>query len=169
MAKQVTTVISGQVIDVESGEPLSFSKVFLSDRKGNMTADRIAVMADAQGRYKLTVPLVMIPRASGVPLIRPKASHVSAYFVGYTPMSLPLVNKKVYNFDLKGGTELETVVVTADRVRPPKKPLKVLLPGERYQQEKKSNAALWWIVGGVAVVGLAVGLAVYSNKKALTA
>jgi hypothetical protein len=129
--------------------------VYISDDKGNITKNRIASTTDPSGNYTLIIPVKSV---SGIPVPQIDGNFITAKqktgSVGEKKLILPL-SKTVfeYNFDmasLGSSRDIPEITLTA------KKPLAT-------EQPPKDNKWLWWLLGGLVIVG--VSYAIYKNQN----
>lgn len=122
--------------------------VYISDDKGNITKNRLATKTDPSGNYALSIPLKLV---NGIPIPQIDGNFITAKqttsSVGLKVLTLPLTTGVFeYNFDMaKLGSSRDIQEITLTGKRPPKE-IKEIEP-------LKKNKWIWWVLGGLLVVG----------------
>ena len=139
--------ITGTVLDKDN-KPELFAKVVVSDYKGNMTPKKIGATTDGEGKFSLDVTNKDDSYLTATSIIGEK--------------SITTIKDNIFDYTIRMGDEksqqLEEVVVTADRKKPPKppkptEPKKLNIQVDSSKYKKRLKIALFVLLGLVLVGG----------------
>ena len=136
--------ITGTVLDKDN-KPELFAKVVVSDYKGNMTPKKIGATTDGEGKFSLDVT-------------NKDDSYLTATSI-VGEKSITTIKDNIFDYTIRMGDEksqqLEEVVVTADRKKPPKstEPKKLNIQVDSSKYKKRLKIALFVLLGLVLVGG----------------
>ena len=133
--------ITGTIYD-KGNKPELFAKVVVSDYKGNMTPKKIGATTDDEGKFSLDITnkddnYLTATSVLGEKVITPIKDNIFDYTI---------------NMGDERSTQLEEVVVTANRKKPPK-PTKPNFAIDSSKYKKRLTIALFVLLGLVLVGG----------------
>jgi hypothetical protein len=89
-------LIQGKVVDADSGQPLPFAVVVVTDASGQVSKPIEQVVAQQDGSFAIDV-------SSG--------NHVTVAYTGCERQTRPLINNTDFDFQMKCSNELKAILV----------------------------------------------------------
>ena len=152
--------ITGNVFDSRSKLPgggyekIPSAKVFISDPNGYMTPKKIVATTDSEGRFKLTLPSMVL---QGVPFPMIDGTHLTASApagnTGVKKVTERISSKSVYDLDIsKSGFDRSIEEITVKRPKP-------------VAPEVKTKPWKYFLVGGLLLLAITTGVIIYNKTK----
>jgi len=120
--------LQGRVFDKETGKPLAFAVVAVTDASGSPLQPVESVTTNADGKFSISTT---------------KGTHLGAKYVGYARTLIPIAGTTNFDFSMQAGYNLPTVEIVATKL-------------DSKDEEKKIPNWVYWTGGAVLLIGASI-------------